>query len=174
LNLKPVNVRTRRLDLHPITVDDLDAVFSLMSDCRTWEHEPLGRHLNRETTLSWIARAARRWDIDGLSYWSARLCSTGEVVGVGGAQRRSDCSWNLLYRLLPFAWGRGLATELAQAAIEAATSVDATVPITAWIADDNESSKAVAVRIGLSDRGLSIDANDGAVRRVYADRRLRE
>jgi RimJ/RimL family protein N-acetyltransferase len=166
------NVLTRRLDLRPITVDDLDAVFTLMSDPRTWENEPQGRHVDRETTLGWIERAARRWGSDGLSYWIVRRRSTGQVVGVGGVQRRGDRSWNLFYRLAPSAWGNGYATELARAAILAARLVDSSVPVTAWIGDNNQPSRAAAVRLGLIDQGMSIDANDGVVRRFYADREL--
>ena len=62
---------------------------------------PPSRHASEAVTRSWIERAAVRWQTDGLSYWTARLGATGEVVGVGGAQRHVTGSWNVYYRLAP-------------------------------------------------------------------------
>jgi RimJ/RimL family protein N-acetyltransferase len=176
-------VLTERLDLRPIDPDDLAELFTITSDPRTWEHEPTNRHRVPETTKHWIERAAARWQSDGLSYWMIRLRDTpaagqgealrhGQVIGVGGVQRRADRSWNIFYRLSPRAWGHGYATELGRAAIDAAHRADPDQPVAAWILDHNHPSRRVAERLGLQDEGLRVDANDGIVRRVYADRPL--
>ena len=53
-------------------------------------------------------------------------------MGTGGcAVRVGTVWWNLYYRLTPTAWGRGLAAELVDAALEAARAVDADRPVVA-------------------------------------------
>jgi RimJ/RimL family protein N-acetyltransferase len=56
--------------------------------------------------------------------------------------------------------------------MRAAAFVDAAVPFIAWAAENNTPSRRVAERLGLVDRGLRIDASDGAPRLAYADREL--
>jgi RimJ/RimL family protein N-acetyltransferase len=168
---------TDRLDLRAVGPGDLADLFAIVSDPRTWEHDPAGRHRVPETTKRWIERAEAKWRTDGLSYWMARLAqpspgSQNQVIGVGGVQRHTSGTWNVFYRLAPSAWGQGYATELGRTAIDAAHRVDPDVPVIAWIVDHNLPSRRVAVRLGLVDRGLRLDANDGVVRRAYSDRPL--
>jgi RimJ/RimL family protein N-acetyltransferase len=183
----PSALTTERLDLRPVDpVADLEALGRLFADPEGWWYDPAGRHTDLETSRGWLQRAARRWQSDGLSYWTVRLREGGDVtgvggdvtgvggdvIGVGGAQRHRSGAWNLLYRLDTRHQGRGYATELGQAAMQAAAFVDAAVPFIAWAAENNTPSRRVAERLGLVDRGLRIDASDGAPRLAYADREL--
>jgi RimJ/RimL family protein N-acetyltransferase len=120
----------------------------------------------------WIERAAARWRTDGLSYWSVRLRDDGSTIGVGGVQRHPDGSWNLYYRFAPAHWGKGFATELSRAAVDAAGTVDPDVPVVAWILDENVASRKVAERLGFKNYGEQLDTNDGVMRLAYADRPL--
>ncbi|MDH6111688.1 RimJ/RimL family protein N-acetyltransferase [Kitasatospora sp. MAP12-15] len=147
-------VLTERLELRAVTPDDLDELYAINSDPGTWRHQPEGRHAAPVTTKEWIERAVARWD-EGLSYWTARLRSDGTVVGVGGVQHiPAFGGWNLYYRLATAHWGRGYATELSRAAIEAARLHTPQLPVVAWIHAHNEGSRAVAARLDLIDHGL--------------------
>lgn len=97
---------------------------------------------------------------------------SGRVIGFGGAQRHASGAWNLNYRIAADAQGRGHATELARAAQAAAAHVDPTVPVIAWVAAHNLPSRRVAERLGLTDQGPHLDANDVATRLAYSDRPL--
>jgi RimJ/RimL family protein N-acetyltransferase len=165
---------TERLLLQPMAPADLDALYPIFHDPLGWVHDPDGRHLTVETTASFIDRAAARWPNEGLSYWTVRLRNTGEVIGMGGVQRHKTGSWNLAYRFDAGHWGHGYATEVGAAAIEAAHAYDDTVPVIAWIAEVNTSSRQVAERLGLVNQGLRVDGNDGQLRLAYADRQLAE
>jgi RimJ/RimL family protein N-acetyltransferase len=167
------HVLTERLDLRvPDPLADLDALFPIFSDPAGWWYDPAGRHVDPDTSRSWLERAAARFDADGLSYWTVRLRADASVIGVGGAQRQLSGAWNLHYRFGTGHQGLGYATELSRAAVAAALAVDPTVPIIAWVAPDNAPSRRVAERIGLIDRGLRVDPSDGRQRVAYSDRAL--
>ena len=149
-------MQTDRLDLRPVSLDDLPDLFALNNDERTWTYDPAGRHLTEDRTRAWITRCIEKWSQHGLSYWTVRLLSSGSVIGVGGVQRQ-PFGWNLYYRFTPPAWGNGYATELAQAALTAASSHDPGARVMAWISPSNPASAAVATRLGLTNQGLHPD-----------------
>src|SRR6266496_3140470 len=145
---KHLHVLTERLELRkPDPVGDLEDLFAIFSDPSGWWYDPAGRHTDRDHTRDWLARAALRFDGDGLSYWTVRLRDTGGIIGVGGAQRQHTRAWNLNYRVGPGQHGQGFATELGRAAYAAASSVDSSVPFIAWITPENTPSRRVAERL---------------------------
>jgi hypothetical protein len=54
----------------------------IFSDRAGWWYDPAGRHTDRGTTRAWLARAAARFDSEGLSYWTVRRREDGTVIGV--------------------------------------------------------------------------------------------
>ncbi len=168
-------VLTERLDLRrPDPSRDLDDLFAVFNDPAGWWYEPAGRHAEPERTRDWLTRAAARFETDRLSYWTVRRSDTGAIIGVGGAQRQRTGTWNLNYRIAAAEQGKGFATELARAAYAAASALDASVAFIAWIAPCNTPSRKVAVRLGLTNRGLGVDPSDGQRRLAYADRPVRD
>jgi RimJ/RimL family protein N-acetyltransferase len=170
--MAPARLLTARLDLAPVVPGDAPALFPIFSDPDGWWYDPAGRHTDLARTVAWCERAAAAWSRDGLSYWTVRDLDSAEVVGVGGAQRQRTRNWNLNYRIASHWQRQGLATELARAGMEAALEHDPSVAIIAWIAEENIPSRRVAERLGLTDRGLSVDPSDGQTRHAYADRPL--
>jgi RimJ/RimL family protein N-acetyltransferase len=167
----PQQVLTDRLDLRcPDPYEDLDDLFAIFSDPDGWWYDPAGRHVDREFTRDWLARAAARFDTDGLSYWTVRRRDDGVIIGVGGAQRQRTGAWNLNYRLATAQQGHGFATELGRAAYSVASAIDTKVPFIAWIDEHNLPSRRVAERLGLINYGLATDPSDGQPRLAYADR----
>ncbi len=166
---------TNRLDLRrPDPDGDLDELFAVFSDPDGWWYDPGGRHREPGRTRDWLMRAAARFESDALSYWTVRRRDTGAIVGVGGAQRQRTRAWNLNYRIATAEQGQGFATELSTAAIDAAVSIDAEVPLIAWVAEHNGPSRKVAERLGLINYGPATDPSDGQLRLAYADRPLGE
>lgn len=163
---------TARLALTAMGPDDAEQLFAVLSDPRGWWFDPAARHVDLARTRAYTDRAAARWPADGLSYWTARDLRTGDVVGLGGAQRHRSGAWNLSYRVATGQWGRGLATELAAAGVEAARLADPTSPVVAYVLAVNTASARVAAAVGLVDRGPRVDANDGVERHAWSDRPL--
>jgi RimJ/RimL family protein N-acetyltransferase len=165
---------TERLELRAISANDTDVVYSLNSDPRVWTHFPSGVHTSREQTATRVTRQAAAWERDGLGYWTART-DDGCFAGVGGCAITDEVAWNVYYRFIPEAQGKGLASELVRAALSAARAVRPELPVVALLLERNRASKAVAERSGLDLvwRGLDTGNPDpAAVRLVYADRGL--
>jgi RimJ/RimL family protein N-acetyltransferase len=160
------------LRFDPAVPGDAEELFPIMADPRSWWFEPGARHREITTTQAWLERASRRWSIDGLSYWSVRSATTGELVGVGGVQRHRSGDWNLSYRIGVEHQRQGFALELGRAGLTAAHRADPDSAVVAWVLESNEPSRRVAERLGLRPQGPRVDANDGVVRLAYADRDL--
>jgi RimJ/RimL family protein N-acetyltransferase len=168
------HVSTERLELRAISASDVDVVYSMNSDPRVWAHFPSGVHTSRDRTTAQVARQATAWERDGLGYWTART-HDASFVGVGGCTIKDDVAWNIYYRFVPEAQGKGLASELVRAALSAAYSMRPELPVAALLLEHNRASKAVAERAGLNLiwRGQDLgNPSSDAIRLVYADREL--
>jgi RimJ/RimL family protein N-acetyltransferase len=151
--MRPDAVLTERLELRPVVVGDLAAVHRMRGDPRNCAYLPDGPHEDADVTSAWIERFGTRRDTFGMGYWTARLRANGQVVGIGGVDRRK-AFWNLYYLIDADCQGHGYATELARAGQQVAVALDPALPLVAWIHADNAASQAVAWHLGLSDYGL--------------------
>ncbi|MGK4585155.1 GNAT family N-acetyltransferase [Kitasatospora sp. HPMI-4] len=167
---EPYRVLTDRLELRAVTAADLADLYAVNSDPEVWRHYPEGRHTSPEVTERWIERCVEHWESTGVSYWTARLRDSGEVVGVGGAQFQRPGFWNLYYRLARAHWGNGYATEFSRAAMRIAVRHDPGLPVIAWIHAHNAGSRALAARLGLRDLGLRPEPWKHEPMHAYADR----
>jgi len=181
--------RTARLRLDPLTPADAEDVLRVYGDPDTWRHLPEGRLTGIDQALEHIESSERSLREHGLGTWAVRVDAAGAdaslpegaFIGSGGLRYLDDGDvWNLGYRLEPRAWGRGLATEIAVATLEAAAEVAPHVPVTGRVLANNPASVAVLEKLGFTLVWEGPRANvpapeDGStppLRRVYSDRAL--
>lgn len=150
---------------------DVAEVHAVQTDERTRTHAPQQRPDDVTHTIAMVERSDRSWAEHGLGLWVVR--QHGCIVGVAGVTMTDLGVWNLYYRFVPEAGGRGLASALARAALDAAHSAVADGPVVARILADNVRSVRVAESTGLTEQwrgniGLESD------RLILADRPLRE
>jgi RimJ/RimL family protein N-acetyltransferase len=176
------HVRTTRLWLdEPVDADAAD-LFAIHSDPASWAHFPSGRVTDPAAGPVMVGASRRRFDRDGLAYWSVRDADGGPVVGRGGCALPDEALaadptgrgwWNLYYRFDQRVLGRGYATELGAAALAAARAVAPERPVLAYLLEHNHASRRTGERLGLRLvwRGPDSDNPDpDAVRLVYLDR----
>ena len=115
-------IRTPRLRLRPWRSEDLDAYAAMNADPQVREYMFPPRPLTREESEREIEELVGQWVRLGFGHWAVELRESGDLIGRTGAKRHDD--WDLdpehtevgwLYARS--AWGRGLATEGATAAV---------------------------------------------------------
>lgn len=168
-------VLTDRLRLDRVQPDDLDALFAINTDPRVWQHFPSLRHTDPAQTAAMIEGWRRSWEHAGLGAWTVRTRDDDRVLGYGGCWQLGDTLWNLGYRLAAAEHGRGFATELATAAVDAAREADPARAVIAYLVAHNTASARVAEKVGLTLVDRTPDAGNpdaGVQRLIYADRPL--
>ena len=172
------HARTPRLWLDEPTDGDAEALFAIHSDPASWRHFPSGVVTDPAAGATMVGASRRRFERDGLAYWSLRDADGGPVVGRGGCMVPDEALggrgwWNLYYRLDQRVLGRGYAVEMGRAALDAAHQVAAGRPVLAFLLEHNAASRRTAEKLGL--RLVWRGPDDGnpdpdAVRLVYLDR----
>lgn len=182
---------TERLQLSPLTMADLDAVYAVYSNPQTWLHLPTGRHRSIAQTRAMIEATERKWQEHQAGYWAVRLTAplggipADMLIGTGGITPLLTGavagSWNLGYRLDPASWGHGLATEIAGAGLRFAAEQQPTHPVLGRVLENNPTSYRVLEKIGLKLQWRGeFDAETieqspwlaSQAHRIYADREL--
>jgi len=180
------DLHTDRLLLTPLTLDHVDEYHRVYGDARTWEHLPSGRHTDRGQSARAIERAMESRRTHGFGHCAVVLrepvgeLRPGSFIGSAGAAMLPFGAWNLGYRLVPEAWGHGLAGEAARVSLEAAQAADPDAPVTARVLANNPASVRVLERLDLelvwsgtsSSAPSSPDDTTHLERLVFADRQL--
>ena len=99
------------------------------------------------------------WERHGFGLWLLRDRATGELAGRGGLQYTDAVggfSIEAAWAIVPERWGRGLATELAQAALEVAFEALALDEVIALTLVTNAASRRVMEKTGfVYDRDIT-------------------
>ena len=156
---------TERLILRPRTLADTEACLDM--DRRPGALQHIG--------VSWDDPAAHRAHIEsrtrgpyppGMGYWTVldrvadpRFLGWVELVPEHTAGPRIEIGW----RLVPEAWGRGLATEAARRLLRHAFETLDLPEVVAYIDPANHRSIRVAEKLGLLPRGELADATGVSV-----------
>ncbi|HSI48701.1 MAG TPA: GNAT family N-acetyltransferase [Ideonella sp.] len=153
---------TARLRLEPFTDSHVAGLNALNADPEVMRYIS-GRPETMEETVAVVQRVKQRWVEIGYSWWSFIDPASGEVVGAGCLQnlRREEslhpdpaCPLELGWRLRRDHWGRGLATEAAQAIACFAFDDLHASELYAVCEPANTASANVMKRLGMQFRGL--------------------
>jgi ribosomal-protein-alanine N-acetyltransferase len=129
MNSRGRDVETRRLHLRPFTIDDLIDHTALYIDPAVTRYLPQGPFVGPEVearSRRAVEHFVRHWERHGFGVWAVTDRTTGRLLGqcglnrLPGGSRTGDgapTDVEVLYALERAAWGAGLATEAARAAL---------------------------------------------------------
>ena len=142
---------TERLILRPPRDGDEDAVFTIHSDPRTYQHRPELAMKNREEAFDLLAAWQHNWAEDGIGYFVV-VREPADIIGFTGlrfSEEQGEQVLNLYYRFAPESQGKGYAAEAAAAASDWARQMHPERPIVAIIDPSNAPSAKLAEKLGL-------------------------
>lgn len=161
-------LHTPRLSLSVPTDADIDAIFAIHSDSRTYAHRPELAMKTREEAVE-LARAwQENWHGKQLGYYVVSKLD-GTTIGFTGVRHSEEAGaevLNLYYRFAPESQGQGYAKEAASAAISSARERFPQLPVVAIIDPTNEASIALALKLGLQHVPSAGEPNDYEVYRL--------
>lgn len=168
----PAALTTPRLTLTPVTPADGDSLHAL------WTEEPVRRYLwdgeviPRARTDEVIAESQRLHGESGHGLWLARGRSDPAVIGFGGFWYfRDPPVLELLFGVSDRLWGRGYATEIAEALVRHGCDVLRMPRVAASADAPNVASLKVLRRIGFREiRRATVNGLDTVFFEVQAER----
>ncbi|WP_269467856.1 GNAT family N-acetyltransferase [Devosia ureilytica] len=141
-----MEIRTARLLLRRPRPDDLEPLYSIMSNplaMRYWSTLP---HANTDVTRIWLDAKLARNAAGGEDFL---IVYEGKVIGEVGASRLPEFG----FILHPDFWGRGMAYEAASAFLSHAFSTTNTPEVTADVDPRNHASLDLLARLGFVETG---------------------
>lgn len=149
-------LETPRLVLRAFTLDDVDAMYQLMTVPQVIRYVGNTPAQSPQDTLDYLHQhPLRDYQIYGYGRFACIWKETGQVIGFSGIKYLEDIQETELgYRFLPEFWGRGLATEAGQAVIQFAQALGLK-RLVAVIHPDNAGSQHVAVKLGFEFEGTT-------------------
>ncbi|MFG3699978.1 GNAT family N-acetyltransferase [Micromonospora sp. NPDC047620] len=154
-------IRTARLTLRPVTLDDLDDVYAYQRrpDVVRWMlgAEPRTREQSRASVLAMAGEDALRAEGDCLTL---AVATDGGVIGTVELVWRSrrDRTAELGYVFHPDHGGRGLATEAATALVDCGFNEFGLHRIYAQCHGRNEASARLTIRLGMRQEAHHVDS----------------
>ncbi len=151
-----MEIRTRRLLLRPWRDEDFHPFAVMNADSQVMKFFPTV--LEREQSDALAAEIRRRMDDQGWGFWAVEIPGEARFVGFTGLNKLSkdlpfapgiEIGWRLAHRF----WGKGYASEAAQAALELGFLQLHLPEIVAFTAIQNLRSRAVMSRIGIVFEG---------------------
>ncbi len=138
---------TERLVLRPFRGEDLDAHAAMNADLRVMQY--IDEVQDRAAAFRSMCAYIGHWYFRGYGPWAVEERATGAFIGRAGVMRMEP--WTdveVAFALLPSAWGKGYASEMAARALRYAHEVVRARGVVSHIMAGNAGSIRVAERLG--------------------------
>ena len=147
-------LQTPRLILRAFTLDDVDAMYQLMTVPEVIRYVGNKPAQSKQDVLDYLHQhPLRDYQVYGYGRFACVCRETGELIGFSGIKFLEELSETELgYRFLPQFWRKGLATEAGQAVIEFAQGLGLK-RLVAVIHPQNQGSQQVATKLGFRLEG---------------------
>lgn len=148
-------LQSERLSLHRLDRGDANFVLNLVTS-RGFRENIGDRGINDlKGAEGYIERIQASYEVQGFGLWRCDINDSRQAVGICGFVKRDSLEHpDIGFAFLGQFWGRGYATEAAQACLNYGRQVLKLSTILAITAPHNHVSARVLNKIGLSDVGL--------------------
>ena len=143
--------RTPRLLLERIGIRDLPDIERMQADAQTMA--TLGGVRDPAATRGMVEAWIAHWEQHGFGLWIARDLATGAFAGRGGLKHTvvgDRPEIEVAYGFVPAFWGRGLATELAEASVRAGFEELRLDDLVCFTLTTNRASQRVMEKVGFA------------------------
>lgn len=147
-------IETDRLLLRPLQESDVDGMFALDSNPKV--HQYIGNKPQTEISQSRdvIAFVQKQYKEYGIGRWAVIEKASNEFVGWSGLKVEHNVNgrgsfYDIGYRLREEFWGKGYATEAAEAFLNYGFKVLKAERINAYTDSDNKASQTILTKCGL-------------------------
>lgn len=143
--------RTPRLDAERLRADHFEELCGLYADERVMA--TLGGVRTPNATRTYLQAVVQHWEDHGFGFWIFYDAATGELVGRGGLRRLEidgTREVEVAYAVVADRWGQGFATEMAEAAVDAAFRRLNLASVVAFTLPSNKASSRVMEKAGFS------------------------
>ncbi|MEP7037303.1 MAG: GNAT family N-acetyltransferase [Acidobacteriota bacterium] len=150
-------LETERLLLQNWSDGDCDALFEILQDAEVVRHIDDGKPFNLEKTRKFLDSMKKGERENGFCRWQVVEKSSGETVGTCGFGRIAETNEiELGYLFRQKSWGKGYATEIAEATLIYGFNKLGFREIIALTNLENAASQKVLEKIGFAKRGIEI------------------
>lgn len=166
------SLETPRLLLRRWRHEDLDGFAAITAQPEVMRYIHDGRTLDRPATAERLAIYRRHWDEHGFGLYAVEIKETGELAGFTGLAVPAFLpeimpAVEIGWRLGRAYWGRGLATEAAQAVVAHTRAGLGLRRLVSIHVVGNEASARVMTKIGMSLERETVQPDTGRRVRVY-------
>jgi RimJ/RimL family protein N-acetyltransferase len=147
-----VLLETERLAFRSWIAADLAHFCAICSEPRVMQFVGDGQPWSREQTQTFIERAIAHSQQHGYCQWALVLKNSAELIGFCGfmpAEAGAEIGWRLAHEH----WGKGLATEAAQAAMKYGFEELGFPRVIATVQSGNQASLRVVEKLGMRQEG---------------------
>lgn len=149
-------IETDRLMLRPLVPADAEDFYKVFSDPQVLRYTPSGPPESVEQAREWLeARATRGDHVPGVRTCAVVLLESSRVIGTAGIVpvEGHEHEHEVAYHLASEQWGKGLATEAANAWIEFGFETMGLERIIGLTYPENVASRRVLIKVGMTEHG---------------------
>jgi ribosomal-protein-alanine N-acetyltransferase len=144
-------LETPNLILRPWTLNDADALCSILQEPEMMKYFPPSSPSTVEKAQRYITHQLHHWEERGYGHWAIVTRDDGQVAGWNGLEFLAETNeTEVAYLLTRRVWGHGYATEAAQAAVKFAFGTCDLPAIIGLVHPSNTGSVRVLEKCGLT------------------------
>lgn len=160
MNFDEFKLITQRLELKVHDLEDADFLLELNSDSEVTRYVPDGPLESSQRAVELIRRLQEQFKERQIGRFIVFEKQTGKKIGWCGLKWLENVKEiDLGYRFLRSEWGKGFASEAAQACLDYGFNTLNFEKITARIAPENTASLHVAKKLGMNELGKVVEDN---------------